>query len=107
MNNIERRRALQAWWKEHKPIRTFLKHLLAVTTFGWDFPVLKELIKWWGSRPRVQDRIQRRHAAYRYFYRLIQLSIRLSIRLMVKAITLGKYPKRPFLWDKELWTRED
>jgi len=107
MDHLERRKALRKWWGEHKPIRTFLKHLVAVVTFGWDFPVLTDFIKWWRSRPRVQGRIERRQAAYRYFFRLTQLSIRLPIRLVIKAVTLGKYPKRPFLWDKELWTRED
>jgi len=103
MDRTERQLARRRWWRENKPVRTFLKHLVAAVTFGWDFPILTELWQWWRSRPRVQGRIKRRQAAYRYFGRLIRLSIRLPLRIVIKCITLGKYPKRPFLWDQEFY----
>jgi hypothetical protein len=83
----------------NRPIATFLRHLIAIVTLGWDFPLLTECMDWWTSHPRVQLRRMRRRAALRYFARLVQLSIRLSIRLTIKVVTLGKFPKRPFLWD--------
>lgn len=103
MDLSEKQLTRQGWWRTHRPILTFLKHLIAVVTFGWDFPFLTELWQAWRKRPRVQARIKRRRAAYRYFGRLIQLSIRLIFRVVIKVLTLGKYPKRSFLWDHEFY----
>jgi len=103
MDLSERQLTRRGWWRTHKPILTFLKHTVAVATFGWDFPLLTELWQAWRKRPRVQARIKRRRAAYRYFGRLIQLSIRLPFRIVIKVLTLGKYPKRSFLWDREFY----
>ena len=100
MDFTERQLAVRGWWKTNRPLATFLRHFVAILTLGWDFPLLTEICEWWSSRPRVQQRRIRRRSALRYFGRLIQLTVRLLIRLTIKAVTLGKYPKRPFLWDQ-------
>lgn len=100
MDFTERQLALREWWRANRPIATFLRHLIVIATLGWDFPFLTELCEWWSSRPRVQKRRARLRLALRYFGRLIQLSIRLPLRLVIKAVTLGKFPRRPFLWDR-------
>lgn len=103
MNLSEKQLARRGWWRTHRPILTFLRHFIAVITFGWDFPLLTEAWQAWRKRPRVQARIKRRQAAYRYFGRLIQLSIRLPLRILIKVLTLGRRPRRSFLWDREFY----
>jgi hypothetical protein len=67
--------------------------LVALLTLGWDFPLLRECLKFWRGRPRVRARIERRQAAIRYFARLVRSSIRFVLRLAAKVVTLGRRSK--------------
>jgi len=68
-------------------VREFIKHLLHLLTFGWDFPV----IRWWRARPRVAARIERRRKALKVVVRPV---VRVA-KLLAKIVIL---PIRFILW---------
>lgn len=93
MSLAEKQHAIREWFRGRKPVRTFLGHLVALLTLGWDFPLLRECLKFWRSRPCVRARIERRRAALRYFAQLVRSSVRPVLRLVTKIVTLGRRPK--------------